>query len=207
MADTLDYPRRSKRGEPVYELAAIEYPLQGYWTEEEYLEREMDARVEFVDGCLEFLPAPTIKHQKVLKFFFLLLHQFVASRKLGDVEFAGLRVRTSPRSIREPDVAFLSKDKVESQDKFAWKAADLVFEAVSGGPEDRNRDLVEKRVEYAKAGIPEYWIADYEKGVLLVLTLKGDTYIEHCVARRGDIARSKLLPGFEIKTADLLDAE
>jgi Uma2 family endonuclease len=38
--------------------------------------------------------------------------------------------------------------------------ADLAMEVVSKGKEDRKRDLITKRFEYARAGIPEYWIVD-----------------------------------------------
>ena len=39
---------------------------------------------------------------------------------------------------------------------------------------DKNRphDIKTKRVEYAKAGIPEYWIIDPERGQITVLVLK-----------------------------------
>lgn len=49
----------------------------------------------------------------------------------------------------------------------------LVMEVVSGGPQDRKRDLVIKRAEYAAAGIPEYWIVDPESRRITVLTLVG----------------------------------
>ena len=40
-----------------------------------------------------------------------------------------------------------------------WRGADLVMEVVSGGEDDRRRDLETKVAEYARARIPEYWIA------------------------------------------------
>jgi Uma2 family endonuclease len=45
-----------------------------------------------------------------------------------------------------------------------WEGADLVMEVVSSHDEDRRRDLVVKREEYARAGIAEYWIVDPELG-------------------------------------------
>ena len=38
--------------------------------------------------------------------------------------------------------------------------ADLVMEVVSDDAESRERDLQQKREEYAAADIPEYWIVD-----------------------------------------------
>ncbi len=42
-----------------------------------------------------------------------------------------------------------------------------------------DRDLVEKREEYARAGIPEYWIVDPEQGQITVLALDGTGYAVH----------------------------
>ena len=58
---------RSRRGEPVWELA-MNYPLQGDWTEEEYLALETNRLVEFSDGFLEFLPMPSLIHQLIADF-------------------------------------------------------------------------------------------------------------------------------------------
>ena len=48
------FPPRSKRGEWTWELVTL-FPLQGDWSEEEYLSREFDGLVEYTDGVLEFL--------------------------------------------------------------------------------------------------------------------------------------------------------
>lgn len=205
MAGTTDYRNRSKRGEPVWELAEIEYPLQGCWTECQFLRRDFKVGVEFVDGCLEFLPMPTEKHQAITKFFFLALNLFVSNYKLGIVHFEGLRVRTRPGAIRLPDVVFLKRENGAKRHNDAWQGADLAFEAVSAGGEER--DLETKREEYAAAGISEYWIADFERGTVTVLALKGKKYVEHCTSKRGDVANSKLLPGFAVNVKELFDAE
>lgn len=57
----------------------------------------------------------------------------------------------------------------------------LVVEVVSPGePGEKNydRDYIEKRREYAARGIPEYWIVDPYRQVVLVLTLDGQSYRE-----------------------------
>ena len=55
-------------------------------------------------------------------------------------------------------------------------------------PDDPGRDLVEKRADYAEAGIAEYWIADPRDQTIRVLTLQDGAYVEHgctsAVARR-----------------------
>ena len=71
--------------------------------------------------------------------------------------------------FREPDLAALrDRSDPRNQDRF-WLGADMVVEVVS--PDDPNRDLVEKRADYAEAGIPEYWIVDPRFESVTVLTL------------------------------------
>lgn len=60
-------------------------------------------------------------------------------------------------------------------------------------PDDPDRDLVEKRVDYAEAGIAEYWIADPSAETIEVLTLHDD-------------AQSPLLPGLAADVAACFDA-
>lgn len=55
----------ARRGEPVWELAHL-YPLQGEWTEAEYLALETNRIVELSDGCLDvhvqvYDPAPPVR--------------------------------------------------------------------------------------------------------------------------------------------------
>ena len=66
-------------------------------------------------------------------------------------------------------------------DRF-WTGADLVVEVVS--PDDPSRDFVQKRGDYAEAGIPEYWIVEPGTETITVLTLAGGTYVERGVFDR-----------------------
>ena len=63
-----------------------------------------------------------------------------------------------------------------------------------------------KRTEYAKAGIPEYWIVDPQRQTITVQTLTNGQYDEHGVFGIGDIASSVLLPAFSISAAETFAA-
>ena len=186
----------SKKGTPTWEIAYL-YPQQGQWTESEYLALDTNRLIELSNGCLEFLPMPTILHQRLVAFLYQQLVTFVAKKKLGEVFFAPLRVRTGPENIREPDVVFVKPERIRNPHT-PPDGADLVAEVVSPGTESRERDLQTKREEYARAGIEEYWIIDPEARTATVLALEGDTYREHGVFQPGQTAGSVLLPGFEI---------
>ena len=189
-------PPRSRRGDWTWEMVRM-FPQQGYWTEESYLAREFEGLVEYSDGVLEFLPMPTWLHQLLVDYLHSHLKQFVQTRSLGLTAFAPLRVRVGLRQYREPDILFVTPSRFRGDDRPA-EGADLVMEVVSDAQEDRERDLVEKRKDYAAAGIPEYWIVDPKSETITVLVLENSGYRVHGDFETGSIASSVLLPGFEI---------
>lgn len=61
-------------------------------------------------------------------------------------------------------------------------------------------------VDYAEAGIPEYWIVNPEEETTTVLSLQGEAYVSHGIFRRGEVATSVLLAGFAADVSAVLDA-
>src|SRR5215207_3513065 len=180
--------------EPTWELLPL-FPEQGEWSEEDYLslEEKLDTHrlIELVDGRIEVLPVPTEEHQSIVFFLTQALYAFVKPRRLGKVLFSGFRVRMRARNFREPDVVFLgSRSEAKRGNRF-WRGADLVMEVVS--EDDPDRDYVDKRSEYAKAGIREYWIVDPRTRSITLLTLKGRAYLERGVFKDGQAATSAQL--------------
>ena len=180
-------------------------PRQGCWTETDYLWlTDHCARlVEFADGRIEGLSAPTDAHQTVLAFLFRLFDRHI-DRLGGVVRFAALRLRIREGRFREPDLlALLDANDPRRQDRY-WLGADLAVEVVS--PDDPARDYEEKRADYAAAGIAEYWIVDPERATMTVLSLRGDAYAEHGRFASGEVATSPLLPGLAVDVAAAFEA-
>jgi Uma2 family endonuclease len=196
--------RASKRGEPTWEMARF-YPTQGTWTEAEYLALNTNQLIEFSDGCLEFLPMPTPFHQRIVAFLYALLNAFVRARLPGEVFFAPCRIATIAEKYREPDIFYARPERVIDSHQ-PIKGADLLMEVVSGDPEDRKRDLEEKRAEYEQARIPEYWIVDPQERTITVLFLDGNNYRVHGVFGVGSRATSALLTGFAVSVDEVFAA-
>jgi Uma2 family endonuclease len=175
---------------------------QGTWSEEEYLALDTNWLVEFSNGRLEILPMPTTSHQILVDYLHSLLKAFASAHDLGTTLFAALRVLLWPGKYREPDVVFMRKEHADRIREEFWQGADLLMEVVSNDPEDRRRDLVTKRREYAKARIPEYWIVDPKDETITVLRLSGTRYVVHGTFGQGDIATSHLLPGFAVNVRE-----
>ncbi len=190
-----------KLGEPAWDLALM-FPLQGGWSTEDYLRLDGGLLVEYTDGFIRVLPMPSLLHQWIVRFLFRMLDDFVNQRKLGEVLLAPLPIPLSSTKYREPDIMFLRPERIET-----WKGqpagADLVVEVVSEGQESWKRDYVEKREDYAAAGIAEYWIVDPQERKITVLTLTGKKYREHGIFVAGDDASSVLLAGFACRVSDV----
>ena len=181
-------------------------PQQGRWSEEQYLWLTDDTNrlIEFTDGEIEVLPMPTDEHQ-TLSQFLLFAFQSHLHPLGGVVRYSPLRIRIRPRKFREPDLLLVLDRRDPRRQNRYWLGADLVVEIVS--PDKPERDLVDKRFDYAEAGIPEYWIVNPLNQTVTVLSLEGDEYMEHGVFVRGARADSALLPGFAVEVAALFDAD
>lgn len=189
---------------PEWEAAQV-FPVRVACSEEEYLALGESRFLEYSDGFLEILPTPTIFHQLILKDIFLMLDDWVVARNLGLVLFAPLKVRLRAGKHREPDILFMKRENSRRIGNDYWERPDLVMEVVSA--KNRRHDLVTKRDEYARAGIPEYWIVDPEEATITVFVLRPrrKTYVEHGTFAKGDRATSQVLPGFEVDVKAALE--
>ncbi|MBM3223827.1 MAG: Uma2 family endonuclease [Candidatus Tectomicrobia bacterium] len=187
-------------------LLAELLPPQGQWSEEAYLwlTDHTTRLIEFTDGYLEVLPMPTDEHQTLVLWLYEMLVAFLRPRG-GKVLVAPLRLKIRDGKYREPDLLLVrSAQDPRRQNRF-WLGADVVVEVVS--PDKPERDLIDKRNEYATAQIPEYWIVHPQRETITVLVLQGQAYNEHGMFGRGTMATSALLPGFCVSVDALLDAE
>ncbi len=181
-------------------------PRQGEWTEQQYLAFTDDTNwlIEFTDGFLEVLPMPTDHHQAILGFLYVTFLTFVKPGG-GIVRFSPLRMRVRPDKIREPDLLLLLSASDARRQNRLWAGADLALEVVS--PDKPERDLIDKRVDYAEAQVPEYWIVNPQTETITVLRLEGAAYAEVGTFRRGQSATSVILAGFSVEVDAVFDAE
>ncbi|TWU01571.1 Uma2 family endonuclease [Neorhodopirellula pilleata] len=187
--------------EPTWAVAHL-FPPQGEWTENEFFALHGNRLIELVDGNLEVLPMPTWLHQLIVKFLVRAVES--ASGGFGEVLDAPLPIRLFEQNIREPDVMYFAPGS-EPQDPRGYPSrVDLAMEVVSEGVEAARRDYEDKRRDYARAGIPEYWIVDPEQERVTVLVLDENAYRVHGEFRPGDTASSVLLPALMIDVSQVM---
>ena len=177
---------------------------QGCWGAEDYLWLTDHTRrlVELTDGYLEILPMPSRGHQRILAYLYTAFQTHLRSIG-GEALFAPLRLRVADSKFREPDLLLVrDSHDARSGDRF-WTGADLVVEVVS--PDNPERDFLQKREDYAEAGIPEYWIVDARSESITVLHLQGTAYVEHGLFHRQECATSKILDAFGVDVEQVFD--
>ena len=195
---------KGQEGEPTWEVAHL-FPVQGQWHEADFFKLHSNRMVELVAGRLEVLPMPTWLHQLIVRYLFEQLSSFVASQGGGTVLLAPLPIRLFPGTIREPDVLYVTAENTPQEKNGYPERVDLVMEVVSDSEQARTRDYEEKRSDYARGGVAEYWIVDYQLSRITVLTLVSGTYRDAGAYTTGQFAKSLLIPGFAIEIDRILE--
>ena len=162
---------------------------------------ETNLPCELWEGQLIMSPAPSFYHQETSLRFYRLLFDWVSPRKLGKVIASPIDMVLSPHRTVQPDVAFITQERLAIVQSVIRGPADLVAEVVSLG--GRNRDRIEKRDLYEQHGIKEYWIIDPEPETVDLLSLMNSRYDLVTRGGPGQAVASRLLPGFEISVDHL----
>lgn len=150
------------------QLATIKLPEQdtrAYFTRAEFLRMvETGAfagmKVELVKGRLERLTPPIFQHGRLVAAIGALLEAVFAS-SLEWVVVADAGVDLGDDTMVACDVAV-----VRPIEQFRMLAAGEVLLAIEVSYSSLGRDLEMKRAEYARAGIPHYWVVDVERRVI-----------------------------------------
>ena len=104
-------------------------------------------------------PSPNRAHQRIAANLTTLLMNHVKQKASGEVYPAPFDVYFDEETVLEPDILFVSKDRLHIIDEHKVNGApDLVVEIVSDSTESRDRGFKFKL--YAKEGVKEYWIVD-----------------------------------------------
>jgi Uma2 family endonuclease len=182
---------------------------------EEYLTYDdgTDTRYELVDGVLVEMSAENPLNPKIASFLFAMFLQMgIPYTRL--VIGHQIEVESTEASARQPDliVHTLESDAAIMKDGKLLRQGEpvpmLVVEVVSNSKTDKksnDRDYIEKRSEYAARGIPEYWIVDPDRAVVLVLTLVGDKYQDVTFTSDQPI-QSPAFPALALTAAQVLSA-
>ena len=162
-------------------------------------------RYELVRGIVIVTQVPSPEHGDVVdRVTELFVVYRIANRGVVQYRAGGgeCRIRLPGMQCdRHPDQAVYLNPRPKGPNVWARWVPSIVVEVVSDGGEDR--DYVEKREEYLRVGVLEYWIIDPAQRRMLVLRRLGDIWQEIPLGEDA-VHRTELLPGLEANVGDLL---
>lgn len=166
--------------------------------EAEFLELpESMERIELLDGEVIVPLSPTFRHQRLVLDIAAALRSWARAHPPAAVGLSPLDVRFGPGRILQPDVLVVLQGLAADVSAPLDVLPDLVVEVMS---RHRAYDRITKRVVYAEAGVPEYWVVDAENAQV-------EVYEAEEAPRLVDtILLSELLPDFQLDLRALFGA-
>jgi Uma2 family endonuclease len=176
-----------------------------------------ETRYELVDGVLVEMSLGTGKHSGVIRRLAKRLEAQAEQQGTDWIAIQGLvgietDVPGKKDYVRIPDVTVMSEaqwnvieDRPGSATIFQNEPAPIaVVEVLS--PSTKSTDLTDKRSEYAKRGISEYWMINPKASDIKVLRLENGVYVEVGVFQGEDAIVSPTFPELTLTTAQVLSS-
>jgi len=130
------------------------------------------------------------------------LAAFVQDRNLGVVAGSDGMMRLFPKTVRMPDVAYVSWARFPAGHVTATPipdlSPDLAVEVLSAS--NTPAEMLRKRGEYFRAGTRLVWIIDADARTISVFTSAGE---ELLLGEKDQLSGGVVLPGFVLPIADL----
>jgi len=167
----------------------------------DYVKWDDDIRVELFDGLVYMMPSTDEWHQWTVGELCFQLADFLDGRKCT-AYIAPFDVRLFPKEdgsdnvVLQPDVFVVcDRDKTFGR-KYCNGAPDFIIEVMSNS--SRGRDLEDKKILYAKAGVKEYWVVSADK---LYVYKPGENGYDGTARDLSDLSEMpvEILPGCVLK--------
>jgi Uma2 family endonuclease len=161
-------------------------------------------RYELVEGFLVSEPLPGTVHG----FVSIQLGQLIASHakahRLGiAVAGAGFLLARDPDTVRGPDVAFISRERLDPVGftvRFFPGAPDLAIEVLS--PSNRPGEIHGKVADYLAAGARLVWVVDPQRRRV---TVYRSLLAPRTLGEEDALDGEDVLPGFSVRAGDLFE--
>jgi Uma2 family endonuclease len=165
---------------------------------------ETGPRYQLIQGDLYMAPAPNRFHQEISRNLEFELQGYLKRNPIGKLFHAPFDVYLDEINVFQPDIIVVSNERLGIlTEEGAEGAPDLVVEILS--PKTRRLDLVNKKQEYARAGVKELWIIDPEARTVTMhrFNLDGSEIVSEL--DENQTLRSPLLPGWSLSGSALYE--
>lgn len=175
------------------------------YTVDEFLEvaqlpDNADRRLELVDGEIVEMPPSSQKNTVTAGRIIYFLNAFIIPNDLGFVSVPDGGFQLNENTLRQPDTAFVSKDRHQKLEGVRFPLApDLAVEVVS--PDE---DIFKKVKDYLHAGTRLVWAMYANDKEVFAFTLEADNSIRSVRYGVDDtLDGGDVLPGFAVAVRDI----
>ena len=158
---------------------------------------------ELHNGKIIFMPSPLSPHQNMSMNLSVEMGSFIRQCKLGKLLAAPMDVRFTPNDVVQPDLLFVSNEKLDRIKRIVEGAPDLVIEIKSDG--NTATDMSYKKYLYETSGVEEYWIVYPNKKTISIYLLIEDELRFQRTLTLADTLKSLVLSGFEMPIAAVFE--
>jgi Uma2 family endonuclease len=158
---------------------------------------ETGPRYQLIQGDLYMAPAPNRFHQEISRNLQFELHSYLRRNPVGKLFNAPFDVYLDQINVFQPDIIIVLNERLRIlTEDGAEGAPEFTVEILS--PKTRRLDLVNKKQEYARAGVKELWIIDPEPRTIMIHQFVSDgTEQIRQIDEKGTLTTA-LLPGFSL---------
>ena len=162
-------------------------------------------RGELIRGVLHETVAAGVEHGKIVVNLSILIGSFVKPARLGWIiaSDAGIRLERNPDTVREPDLAYISAEKLPLDKPvpgYSEVVPDLVVEIIS--PNDRPVAVYDKAQMWLRYGARLVLIIDPDARTVTVLLQDGPAQM---LTDADALDGGDVLPGFSCLVQDIFD--
>ena len=156
-----------------------------------------DQKADLIDGVIYLASPENTSANRLFMWLGGLVDLFAEETDQGEVFGSRVACRLDDKNAPEPDILVVLKKRLHLVRRgHIHGFPDAAFEIVS--PESVERDYVKKRLQFERAGVPEYWIADEMQCKVTLLRLAANGKYREVRPRNGEL-HSRVLKGFWLR--------
>jgi Uma2 family endonuclease len=165
---------------------------------------ETGPRYQLIQGDLYMAPAPNRFHQEISRNLQFELHSYLKHNPIGRLFNAPFDVYLDEINVFQPDIMIVLNQRLGIlTEEGAEGAPELIVEILS--PKTRRLDLINKKQEYARAGVKELWIIDPEPRAIMIHEFAYDGAEKIQQVEEADTLSTDLLPGFRLAVRTIFE--